>query len=126
MTRNAFCRAVCAAALLAGAARASAAEAPRVVEITAHRFAFEPAEIHLKKGESATLRVTSKDVTHGLFLRPLGIDADIEPGKTTDIQVQPKEAGTFSAICDHFCGSGHGNMKLTVIVDDAPAKEASR
>ncbi|HET7451674.1 MAG TPA: cupredoxin domain-containing protein, partial [Thermoanaerobaculia bacterium] len=82
--------AAAAAALLA--ARPAVA-APHVVEITAKRFAFTPAEIHLKKGEPVTLRVTSQDVTHGLMLRDLGIDADIAPGKTTELAVTPAAAG---------------------------------
>ncbi|MFL5273206.1 MAG: cupredoxin domain-containing protein [Anaeromyxobacteraceae bacterium] len=122
---HALTKAAFAAAVLAFAAGGRAADAPRVVEITAKRFAFDPAEIHLRKGEAATLRITSRDVTHGLFLRPLGIDATIAPGKVTEVAFTPGEAGRFNAICDHFCGSGHGNMHLTIVVEDAP-KEASR
>jgi cytochrome c oxidase subunit II len=124
MTRT-LTRTLLATAALALTARARAADGPRVVEITAKRFAFDPPEVHLRKGEAATLRITSRDVTHGLFLRPLGIDATIAPGKTTDVAVTPGEAGRFNAICDHFCGSGHGNMHLTIVVDDEP-REASR
>jgi cytochrome c oxidase subunit 2 len=61
--------------------------------------------------------VTSADVTHGLFLRPLKIDAELVPGVSEDVIVTPQQAGTFTAICHHFCGAGHGNMKLTVIVE---------
>jgi len=122
MTRT---RTIAAVLSLVAAAPAAAAEAPRVVEITAKRFTFEPAEVHLRRGEPATLRITSRDVTHGLFLRPLGIDATIRPGQPTEVTVTPKEAGRFNAICDHFCGSGHGNMHLTIVVEDAP-REASR
>jgi len=89
---------------------------PRIVEITAKRFAFSPAEVNLVKGEPVTLRLRSLDVTHGFFQRSLGIDAEIEPGKVTDVTITPREAGRFLTICDHFCGSGHGNMKIVLIV----------
>jgi cytochrome c oxidase subunit II len=89
----------------------------RVIEITAKRFAFTPDRIVLKKGETVTLRLTSQDVTHGFFLRPLKIDTEIEPGKATEVTVTPQVTGTFSLICDHFCGVGHGNMKMTVVVE---------
>jgi cytochrome c oxidase subunit 2 len=89
----------------------------RVIEITAKRFAFTPDRIVLKKGETVTLRLTSQDVVHGFFLRPLKIDAEIEPGKTTEVTVTPQVTGTFTLICDHFCGVGHGNMKMTVVVE---------
>ncbi len=99
-------------------ARGGRGDSPRVVEIRAKRFEFTPKEIHLTKGETAVLRLTSEDVTHGFFLRPLKVDTDVPPGKVTEVTVTPDKAGRFTAICNHFCGSGHGNMKLTVIVED--------
>ena len=94
------------------------AQAPKVIDITAKRFGFTPNEITLKKGETVKLRIVSQDVTHGLYLKPLKIDADIEPGKTTDIAVTPQTLGKFTAICDHFCGVNHGNMKMTIVVEE--------
>ncbi len=96
---------------------AARADEPRVVEITAKRFQFAPGVVTLKKGQPVILRLRSEDVTHGFFVRPLGVDATIEPGKDTDVPVTPKAAGKFTVICDHFCGSGHGNMKMTVVVE---------
>ena len=90
---------------------------PRAIVITAKRFEFVPSTITLKKGETVKLIVTSEDVTHGLFLRPLKIDTDLAPGETQQLTVTPQTAGTFAAICHHFCGAGHGNMKLTVVVE---------
>lgn len=90
---------------------------PRTVPITAKRFEFVPSTITLKKGETVKLLVTSEDVTHGLFLRPLKIDTDLVPGETQALIVTPQSAGTFTAICHHFCGAQHGNMKLTVVVE---------
>jgi cytochrome c oxidase subunit 2 len=92
-------------------------EEPRAIAITAKRFEFVPSTITLKKGETVKLVVTSEDVTHGLFLRPLKIDTDLVPGETQQLTVTPQSAGTFTAICHHFCGAGHGNMKLTVVVE---------
>ena len=89
----------------------------RVITIAARRFEFMPSTITLKKGETVKLIVTSEDVTHGFFLRPLKIDADLAPGESQQFTVTPQSAGTFSAICHHFCGSGHGGMKLTVVVE---------
>ncbi len=90
---------------------------PQTIALTARRFEFVPSTITLKKGETVKLVVTSEDVTHGLFLRPLKIDTDLTPGKTEELTVTPQTAGTFTAICHHFCGAQHGNMKLTVIVE---------
>ena len=84
----------------------------KTVEIVAKRFEFAPNKVTLKKGETVTLHITSKDVTHGLFVRPLKIDTDIPAGKSVDLTVTPTSVGTFTAICHHFCGSGHGGMKM--------------
>ncbi len=103
-------------ALLAAGLPAAARADPQVIEIEAKRFQFTPSEITLKKDEPVILRLHSADVTHGLYMKKLGIDATIEPGKTLDVPVTPHEAGKFVAICDHFCGSGHGNMHMVVQV----------
>jgi cytochrome c oxidase subunit II len=89
-----------------------------VVKIAASQFHFTPNHITLIKGQPVTLELTSKDVIHGFMLRPLHIDTDIKPGELTDITVTPTVAGTFKAICDHYCGIGHGDMRMTVIVED--------
>jgi len=90
---------------------------PRVIDITAKRFEFTPNQLTLKKGEPLILRVTSMDVTHGFFNRPLKIDGLVEPGKPLQVAINPQTAGTYTVICDHFCGSGHGNMKMSIVVE---------
>lgn len=97
--------------------RAQAQDTPRVVEITAKRFEFTPKEITLKQGETVTIRLTTQDVTHGFYMKTLGIDAVVEPGKPTEITLTPQTTGTFTTICDHFCGEGHGNMHMTIRVE---------
>ncbi len=87
--------------------------APKTIAITAKRFEYSPNKVTLKKGETVTLHITSQDVTHGMFVRPLKIDTDIPPGQSVDVTVTPMQVGTFTAICHHFCGAGHGNMKMT-------------
>ena len=95
---------------------ANAAVEPKGIEITAKKFAFSPSTITLKKGEPVILRQTSADRVHGFMSRPLKIDTDIAAGKTTDVAVTPATAGNFAVICDHYCGTGHGNMKMKVSV----------
>ena len=102
---------------LSGSRLMTAEAAPRVIEITAKRFAFTPNTITLKKGEKVTLRLHSEDVTHGFFLRALKIDEVIEPGQTKDVNVTPQTAGSFTTICDHFCGVNHGSMNMTIVVE---------
>ena len=100
----------------AAVAPARADSGPRVVTITASKFHFSPDHITLIKGQPVTLAVTSTDRTHGFMLRAFRIDAAVEPGATTTITVTPRIVGMFKAICDHYCGFGHGDMKMTVEV----------
>ena len=88
-----------------------------VIEITAKRFEFSPNKITLKKGQTVKLRLHSEDVDHGFFLRPLKLDELIPAGGTDDVTVTPQTAGTFTTICDHFCGANHGNMNMTIVVE---------
>ncbi len=106
----------CAAVLVWGRVPSPAPQAPRVVQITAKRFEFVPNHITLKKGEPVVLQVTSEDVTHGFFLRPLKIDEELAPGQTKSIPLTPQTTGVYTIICDHFCGVNHGNMHMTVEV----------
>jgi len=111
--------AACGIALAAVAPKtnlASAAVNPKVIEISAKKFQFTPSEITLKKGEPVILRMTSTDRVHGFMSKPFKIDTDIPPDKTTDITVTPDTAGNFTIICDHYCGTGHSNMKMKVNV----------
>ena len=97
----------------------------QVVKITASKFHFTPDHITLVRGQPVTLELNSTDTTHGFMIRALKIDAQIKPGKVTDVTVTPATAGTFKAICDHYCGLGHGGMKMTVVIEEATAKMAS-
>jgi cytochrome c oxidase subunit 2 len=40
--------------------------APRVIEVSAKKYEFTPAEIHVKKGERVELKIHSADQTHGI------------------------------------------------------------
>lgn len=105
--------------LLCGAALSllAADQGPRTITITAQRFSFSPNEITLKKGEEVTLVIQSKDATHGLVIKDLGIRThDVKKGQNTEVKFTPETVGTFEGKCAHFCGSGHGSMTLTVHV----------
>ncbi len=109
----------CGIAIAAIAPKANLARAndnPKVIEITAKKFEFSPSQITLKKGEPVILRLSSSDRVHGFMSKPLKIDTDIPADKTEDVSVTPDTAGDFTVICDHYCGTGHGNMKMKVTV----------
>jgi cytochrome c oxidase subunit II len=88
----------------------------RHVEVVAKRFVFEPAEITLKKDEAVDLVLTSEDVSHGVRIRELHLDLHAEKGKSAEVTLTPSVTGTFVGHCSIFCGSGHGQMTLTIHV----------
>ncbi len=89
----------------------------RVVTISAKRFEFTPNQITLKRGEPVTLRVSAEDRDHGFYQKDLKIDLDLKPDHASVVTITPEKTGRFVAICDHFCGSGHGNMKMVINVE---------
>jgi len=106
-----------ATALFLSGSRVRAEGEPKVIAVTAKRFAFVPGELKLKKGETVVLHVTSEDVQHGFLNRKRKIDSDIPAGQSADLTITPDQEGKFLIICDHFCGAGHGNMHLAVEVE---------
>jgi len=105
--------------MLASLAGVDRAQTPRTIELTAQRFAFEPNEITVKKGEPVILVIKSKDVVHGLVIEDLGVrTTEVKKGEGTEVKFDPETTGTFEGKCAHFCGKGHGSMKMTVHVTD--------
>jgi cytochrome c oxidase subunit 2 len=95
---------------------ACAQEASKQIEITAKRFAYEPGEITLKKGQPVVLIIKSQDVTHGLRFREFNLNAKIDKGSSTELRFTPDKTGDFVGHCSVFCGSKHGSMTLTLHV----------
>ena len=90
--------------------------APRTINITAHRFTYDPDEITLKKGEPVVLVVKSEDVPHGLRIKELNVDLKVSAHGTAQAQFTPDKTGDFVGQCSVFCGSGHGSMTFVVHV----------
>lgn len=117
-SKSIFLAGLCALSMAAiPAFRVRADAPPRVIEIKAKKFEFSPNQLTLKKGETVTLHLSSEDRVHGFFQRTLGIDADIDPARASDVTLTPSQPGTYQVICDHYCGYGHGNMNMTIVVE---------
>jgi len=104
------------AALMVCVVPPGGAQPSKTISITASRFSFAPSEITVKKGEEVTLVVQSTDVTHGLVIKDLGVRTEVKKGQSASVTFTPNTAGTFEGKCAHFCGSGHGSMKMIVHV----------
>src|SRR5277367_563111 len=97
---------------------ASAQDAPKRIDVSVKRFAYEPAEITVKKGEPVVLEITTQDVAHGLKFKELNLNTKIEKGKPGELVFTPTKTGDFVGHCAVFCGSGHGSMTLTLHVTE--------
>jgi cytochrome c oxidase subunit 2 len=107
---------------------------PRVIQMTAKNFEFDPPEIRVKVGEKIQLKVTSVDRTHGLHIDPFteGGSPNTPPGlsftygddclklkkdATGLVEFIAEAPGTYVFSCCKKCGSGHGRMKGKLIVE---------
>jgi cytochrome c oxidase subunit 2 len=99
-----------------GAAHDDIPQPSRTIEVHAHRFAFEPAEITVKQGETVRLELVSDDVPHSLVVKELGIDETASKAHPGDVDFKATQAGDFAGRCGRFCGAGHGHMTFTVHV----------
>jgi cytochrome c oxidase subunit 2 len=103
-------------ATVSPAKTAQAQDGPRRIEVTSKRFAFDPGEITLKKGQPVILVLKSTDVAHGLRFRELNVNISVRAGGTTEVQFIPNKTGNFVGHCSVFCGAGHGAMALKLHV----------
>jgi cytochrome c oxidase subunit 2 len=129
MTKRDFSSAAAVAgmALLLGAAVASArqdpatATAPRVIEVVAKRFAFEPARIEVTDGERVRLNVKSEDGVHGLQIKKFRVNTMIpRGGKPVTIDFVASRPGTYEIVCSEECGDGHESMTGSLVVVARP------
>ena len=101
---------------LAGGAGVLAQKQPRVIKVSARRFSFTPQEITVKKGEPVVFELTSEDIFMGMNIPDFGVRSDIVPGKTMRLAFTPDKEGTFTFLCDVFCGDGHEGMSGKLVV----------
>jgi cytochrome c oxidase subunit 2 len=96
--------------------RATAQPKEQVIKITARRFTYTPNKLTLKKGVPVVLELTTADVLMGFSAPDFDIRADIIPGRVATVRLVPDKVGTFTFLCDIFCGSGHETMSGTITV----------
>jgi len=105
------------------------ADEPRVIEVVAKRFAWEPAEIQVTVGERVRLVLRTADGLHGIELKKFKISKEIPRGnKPVTVEFTADEAGRFPFLCSEYCGDGHDDMKGVLVVlarDATPAPAPS-
>ena len=100
---------------------------PKVFEVVAKRFAFEPATIEVIEGDRVRLVVRSADGPHGVEIKQFKVKKAVPRAKPGDspviIEFVASEAGSFSILCSEYCGEGHEDMKGTLVVQAKPKGE---
>jgi cytochrome c oxidase subunit 2 len=96
----------------------AAAPREKVIKISAKRFDYTPGQLTLKKGEPVIFEFTTRDVLMGFNLPDFNLRADIIPDKVTRVRFVPDRTGTFTFLCDIFCGTGHEQMQGSITVVD--------
>ena len=86
------------------------------VDMAAKKFEFDPSTITVNKGDKVKIKITSTDVNHGFAIPEYGISQKVDVGKTETIEFIADKSGEFTFFCNVFCGSGHKEMKGTLIV----------
>lgn len=84
--------------------------------MTARQWEFIPGTITVNEGDRVLLSITSVDVAHGFALKQFGVSVKLEPGKTETVEFVADKKGTYSFFCNVLCGSGHGGMRGTLVV----------
>ena len=66
--------------------------------------------LELQEGQTYRLHLTSMDYNHGFSLQPANINIQIVPGYEHVVTIVPNQSGTYSVVCNEFCGIGHHTM----------------
>ena len=100
---------------------------PKMFEVVAKRFAFEPATITVTEGDRVRLIVTSGDGVHGLEIKKFRVKKDVpRGGEKVTIDFVASAPGKFEIICSEYCGEGHEEMKGALVVEARPKGPTSR
>jgi cytochrome c oxidase subunit 2 len=83
------------------------------LNIEATNFQFNEEKFVVKSGEEVMINFTSKEGVHGLAIDDFNINISDE-GKAT---FTPDKPGEYLIYCSIPCGSGHADMKATLVVE---------
>jgi cytochrome c oxidase subunit 2 len=79
------------------------------VYLIARLWAWWPI-LELEKGKTYRLHLTAMDYQHGFSLQPENINVQVLPGYQHVMTITPNRAGTYSIVCNEYCGIGHHKM----------------
>ena len=87
-----------------------------LVKVVAKKFVYVPDRIEVKRGDTVVLQLTAPEVPMGFNLPDFKVRTDVVPGQVATVQFTADKAGSFTFLCDVFCGQGHEDMSGTLVV----------
>lgn len=72
--------------------------------------------VEIPKGATVHFSVTTADVIHGFEIAGTNINMMVEPGYISTYTNTFKNAGTYTLVCNEYCGVGHHLMHATIEV----------
>lgn len=72
--------------------------------------------LELEKDKTYRLHLTSMDYNHGFSLQPENINIQVVPGYEHVIKITPNKSGTYSVVCNEYCGINHHTMVSRIYV----------
>jgi cytochrome c oxidase subunit 2 len=85
------------------------------VYMLARLWSFYPI-LELEKDKTYRLHLSAMDYNHGFSLQPANINIQIVPGFEHVVTITPNQSGTYSVVCNEYCGIGHHKMVGRVYV----------
>jgi cytochrome c oxidase subunit 2 len=97
---------------------------PKVFEVVARRFSFEPSTIEVTEGDAVRLLVRSADGPHGVEIKAFKVKKAVPRAKPGDspvtIEFVATAAGEYPILCSEYCGKGHEEMTGSLVVRAKP------
>jgi len=72
--------------------------------------------LELEAGKSYRIHLMSMDWLHGFSLQPENINIEVHPGYDHVLTVTPTHKGTYSIVCNEYCGINHHTMASKLYV----------
>jgi len=72
--------------------------------------------LELEAGKSYRIHLMSMDWLHGFSLQPENINIEVHPGYDHVVTVTPTHPGTYSIVCNEYCGINHHTMTSKIYV----------
>jgi len=78
--------------------------------VEASRFAYSPERIRVNKGDRVTIRLVTRDVSHGLYLDGYDLETFAHPDQVGELEFVADKPGVHRFRCALTCGPLHPFM----------------